>query len=195
MEKIAKVLRVLSREPVLPELRARSDMKCGSHEKIFRCPDTKADISTEACSREVVSDVRYDNNEEIFERIFSDLKYSIPPDILIVCLSHRKIHNLVSNIRAKNADNVNPESSICTLLHLIKDLSEVSQGAYYEEWSNIARSRKDKHCIHYPGLSTARNLSLIYDSIENVLQNVVPKCVSNASQSIKFNAYLAICSR
>lgn len=171
-------------------------MKCGSHEKIFRCPDTKADISTEACLREVADDVvRHNNNELIFKGIFNDLKYSILPNILIVCLPRKKIHNFVSNIRAKNADNVNPESSMWTLLHLIKDLSEVSQQAYYEEWSNIARSREDKHCIHYPELSTASNLSLIYDSIENVLQNTLTECVSNASQSIKFNAYLAICSR
>lgn len=55
--KIAKVLAlgVLSCEPVSPEVRL--DMKCSPREKIFRCPDTKADISIGVHLRGVVSDV------------------------------------------------------------------------------------------------------------------------------------------
>lgn len=86
---------------------------------------------------------------------------SYSTDILIVCLFRRKIHNFVSNIRAKNADDVNPESLICMLLHLIKDLGEVSQEAYYEEWSNIVRSRKDKHCILSRVINGAQSLANI----------------------------------
>lgn len=121
---------------------------------------TRKPIYRSKRAREKLSVTLYDTTTGNWGNIqWFELSYS--PDILIACLFRGKIHNFVSNIRAKNANDVNPESSICTLLHLIKDLGEVSQEAYYEEWSNIARSRKDKHCILSRVINGAQSLANI----------------------------------